>query len=109
MNADDKTYVEPDISVICDPSKLDDRGCNGAPDWVIEVASPGTKRIDYGIKLFKYRSSGVREYWIVNPLTQTVNVYDLEGEELSDQYTFDDDIPGCIYDGLIINISTLLK
>ena len=101
--------MEPDISVICDPSKLDDRGCNGAPDWVIEVASPGTKRIDYGIKLFKYRSSGVREYWIVNPLTQTVNVYDLEGEELSDQYTFDDDIPGCIYDGLIINISTLLK
>ena len=76
---------------------------------MIEVASPGTKRIDYGIKLFKYRSSGVREYWIVNPLTQTVNVYDLEGEELSDQYTFDDDIPGCIYDGLIINISTLLK
>jgi len=60
---------------------------------VIEVASLGTKRIDYGIKLFKYRSSGVREYWIVNPLTQTVNVYDLEGEELSDQYTFDDDIP----------------
>lgn len=109
MNADDKTYVEPDISVICDPSKLDDRGCNGAPDWVIEVASLGTKRIDYGIKLFKYRSSGVREYWIVNPLTQTVNVYDLEGEELSDQYTFDDDIPVCIYDGLIINISTLLK
>ena len=109
LNADDKTYVEPDISVICDPSKLDDRGCNGAPDWVIEVASPGTKRIDYGIKLFKYRSSGVREYWIVNPLTQTVNVYDLEGEELSDQYTFDDDIPVCIYDGLIINISTLLK
>lgn len=109
LNADDKTYVEPDISVICDPSKLDDRGCNGAPDWVIEVASLGTKRIDYGIKLFKYRSSGVREYWIVNPLTQTVNVYDLEGEELSDQYTFDDDIPVCIYDGLIINISTLLK
>lgn len=109
LNADDKTYVEPDISVICDPSKLDDRGCNGAPDWVIEVASPGTKRIDYGIKLFKYRSSGVREYWIVNPLTKTVNVYDLEREELSDQYTFDDDIPVCIYDGLIINISRLLK
>ena len=109
LNADDKTYVEPDISVICNPSRLDDRGCNGAPDWVIEVASPGTKRIDYGIKLFKYRSSGVREYWIVNPLTKTVNVYDLEREELSDQYTFDDDIPVCIYDGLIINISRLLK
>ena len=109
LNADDKTYVEPDISVICDPSKLDDRGCNGAPDWIIEVASPGTKRIDYGIKLFKYRSAGVREYWIVNPLTKIVNVFDLEKEELSDQYGFDDDIPVCIYDGLVINITELLK
>lgn len=109
LNADDKTYVEPDISVICDPSKLDDRGCNGAPDWIIEVAFPSTKRIDYSIKLFKYRSAGVREYWIVNPLTKTVNVYDLEKEEMSDQYIFDDDIPVCIYDGLVINISELLK
>ena len=109
LNADDKTYVEPDISVICDPSKLDDRGCNGAPDWIIEVASPSTKRIDYSIKLFKYRTAGVREYWIVNPLTKTVNVFDLEKEELSDQYRFDDNIPVCIYDGLVINISELLK
>ena len=77
LNADDKTYVEPDISVICDKSKLDDRGCVGAPDWIIEIASPSTKRTDYGVKLFKYRSAGVREYWIVNPLTRTVNVYDL--------------------------------
>ena len=109
LNADDKTYVEPDISVICDPSKLDDRGCNGAPVWIIEVASPGTKRIDYGIKLFKYRSAGVREYWIVNPLTKIVNVFDLEKEELSDQYRFDDDIQVCIYDNLVINITELLK
>ena len=62
LNADDKTYVEPDISVICDKSKLDDRGCVGAPDWIIEIASPSTKRTDYGVKLFKYRSAGVREY-----------------------------------------------
>lgn len=101
LNADDKTYVEPDISVICDPSKLDDRECNGAPDWIIEVASSGTKRIDYGIKLFKYRSAGVREYWIVNPLTKIVNVFDLEKEELSDQYRFDDNIQVCIYDNLV--------
>lgn len=109
LNADDKTYVEPDISVICDPSTLDDRGCNGAPDWIIEVASSGTKRIDYGIKLFKYRSAGVREYWIVNPLTKIVNVFDLEKEELSDQYRFDDDIQVCIYDNLVINITELSK
>lgn len=108
LNKDDKTYVEPDISVICDKSKLDDRGCNGAPDWIIEIASPGTKRIDYGVKLFKYRSAGVREYWIVNPLTRAVNVFDFEKDELSDQYSFDDDIQVCIYN-LTINIAKLLK
>ena len=63
----DKTYVEPDISVVCDENKLDDKGCNGAPDWIIEIVSPGSRRMDYGIKLFKYRSAGVREYWIVDP------------------------------------------
>ena len=109
LNQDDKTYLEPDISVICDPSKLDPRGCNGAPDWIIEIASPGTKRMDYGIKLFKYRSAGVREYWIVNPLTRIVNVYDLEKEEMTDQYCFEDDIPVCIYKDFTINISNLLN
>ena len=86
LNADDRNYVEPDISVICDNNKLDDKGCNGAPDWIIEIASPSTKRIDYSIKLFKYRSAGVREYWIVNPRTRIVNVYDFEKEALTDQY-----------------------
>ncbi len=109
LNKDDKTYVEHDISIICDKSKLDDRGCVGAPDWIIEIASPSTKRTDYGVKLFKYRSAGVREYWIVNPLTRTVNVYDLEKEELTDLYSFDDDIQVCIYDDLTINITELLK
>ena len=109
LNKDDKTYVEPDISVICDKSKLDDRGCNGAPDWIIEIASPSSNRSDYGVKLFKYRSAGVREYWIVNPSMRTVNVYDLEKEELTDLYSFDDDIQVCIYDDLTINITELLR
>ena len=109
LNADDRNYVEPDISVICDNDKLDDKGCNGAPDWIIEIASPSTKRIDYSIKLFKYRSVGVREYWIVNPRTRIVNVYDFEKEALTDQYCFDDDIQVCIYDDLTINIAELLK
>ena len=86
LNADDRNYVEPDISVICDNDKLDDKGCNGAPDWIIEIASPGTKRIDYSIKLFKYCSAGVREYWIVNPRTRIVNVYDFEKEALTDSH-----------------------
>lgn len=109
LNMDNKTYVEPDISVICDKDKLDDRGCNGAPDWIIEVVSPATKRMDYGVKLFKYRTAGVREYWIVNPLNHTVNVYDLITNELTDQYSFDDDISVCIYKDLKINFTNLIK
>lgn len=67
LNSDDKNYVEPDISVICDITKLTDKGCSGAPDWIIEIVSPGSRRADYYTKLFKYRTAGVREYWIVDP------------------------------------------
>jgi Uma2 family endonuclease len=108
LNNDDLNYVEPDISVICDKSKLDERGCNGAPDWIIEIVSPSTQRIDYGIKLFKYRTAGVREYWIVNPSTQTVTVYDFESEFGTRQYAFDEIIPVHIYDDLMICMADLL-
>lgn len=109
LNQDHENYVEPDLSVICDKSKLDDRGCNGAPDWIIEITSPSDPQRDYGIKLFKYRTAGVREYWIVNPQKGTVTVFDFEKETRSNQYIFQDDIPVCIYDDLIINIAGLLK
>ena len=109
LNEDDRNYVEPDISVICDKNKLTDKGCNGAPDWVIEIVSPSTSRIDYGVKLFKYRSAGVREYWIVNPLTNTVNVYDFASETRTNQYIFSDDIPVCIYEDLSLNTAKLLS
>ncbi len=108
LNEDDINYVEPDISVICDQSKLDEKGCHGAPDWVIEIVSPSTERIDYGIKLFKYRSAKVREYWVINPSKQTVMVYDFEHELDTKQYSFDDTIPVCIYQDLKINIADLL-
>lgn len=109
LNKDDINYVEPDISVICDKNKLDEKGCNGAPDWVIEIVSPSTSQMDYSIKLFKYRTAGVREYWIVNPLKQTVTVYDFETEKKTNLYSFDDSIPVCIYDELSINIADLLS
>lgn len=108
LNGDDKTYVEPDISIICDKDKLNDYGCNGAPDWIIEIVSPSTERMDYGIKLFKYRSAKVREYWIINPSKQTVMVYDFEHELDTKQYSFNDTIPVCIYQDLKINIADLL-
>ena len=98
LNEDDRTYVEPDISVVCDPSKLDERGCNGAPDWIVEIVSPGSKRMDYFTKLFKYRTAGVREYWIVDPEKEKVMVYLFDCGDAS-MYDFTDEIPVGIYDG----------
>lgn len=109
LNADSHTYVEPDLSIICDKDKLDDKGCNGAPDWVIEIVSPSSRRMDQLIKLIKYREAGVREYWIVNPEKQTILTYFFEGEEDSIQFDFTEDIPVRIYDGWSINIAELLK
>lgn len=109
LNDDDFNYVEPDISVICDLGKLTEQGCSGAPDWIIEITSPSNPQNDYGIKLFKYRMAGVREYWIVNPQKKAVVVYDFEKEEKSNQYVFDDDIPVCIYEGFSLNIAKLFS
>lgn len=108
LNSDNKNYVEPDISVICDKNKLDEYGCTGAPDWIIEIVSPSTERMDYGIKLFKYRSAGVREYWIVNPVKQTINIYDFEHNEQTGQYIFTDIVSSCIYKDLSIKVADLL-
>jgi Uma2 family endonuclease len=69
------TVVQPDISVICDPSKLDERGCRGAPDWIIEIISPSTASMDYIRKLTLYEHHGVREYWIVHPVDKIVMLY----------------------------------
>ena len=108
LNADNKTYVEPDISVICDKEKLSEHGCEGAPDWIIEIVSPSTSRIDCAVKLFKYRTAGVREYWIVNPMKKLVQTYIFEGEEDAHIHAFDDEILVHIFDDLTIKISDLL-
>lgn len=72
------TVVEPDISVVCDPSKLDDIGCKGAPDLVMEILSPSTTRHDRFTKFNLYQRAGVREYWIVDPADRSVQVFVLE-------------------------------
>ncbi len=108
LNADDKIWVEPDISIICDKSKLTQKGCKGAPDWIIEIVSPSSTRMDYSVKLFKYRTAGVREYWIVNPMKKAVQTYVFEGEEDSNLFSFDEEIPVYIFDGLTIKIADLI-
>ena len=107
---DDKTVVEPDISVICDPDKLTDKGCNGAPDWVIEIISPSTSSHDYIRKLNLYADAGVREYWIVNPIDRSVYVYLLEGDDfMTTAYTFKDKVRVNIYDDLHIDFDTICR
>ena len=106
LNDDDKNYVEPDLSIICDHNKLNDNGCVGAPDWIIEVVSPGSRRMDYFTKLFKYRTSGVREYWIVDPEKNRILIYNFETEDTGD-YTFSDSIQVGIYPDLFIDFGQL--
>lgn len=103
LNNDDLNYVEPDLSVICDLSKLDDKGCHGAPDWVIEIVSPSSKPRDYMTKLFKYRTANVREYWIVDPIKELVTVYGFEKNTV-EQYNFGEEVPAGIYEGFSIKV-----
>lgn len=105
--ADDSKYLEPDISVVCDKHKLNDQGCSGAPDWVIEIVSPGSRRMDYYTKLSLYRSAGVREYWIVDHMKQTILVYDMEHDSAPVIYSFSDIVKVNIYDDLFIDFSQL--
>lgn len=103
LNDDDMNYVEPDISVICDKNKISDKGCQGAPDWVIEIISPSSRAMDYFTKLFQYQKSGVREYWIVDPIKQRITVYFFE-KELVEEYSFGEEIPVGIYEGFSIKV-----
>jgi Uma2 family endonuclease len=71
------TVVQPDLVVICDRAKLDDKGCRGAPDWVVEVLSPSTAGHDQILKRALYQRVGVREYWLVHPVDRIVTLYTL--------------------------------
>lgn len=103
LDKDDINYVEPDISVISDKNKLDDKGCQGSPDWIVEIVSPSSKPRDYMTKLFKYRTAGVREYWIVDPERQMVTVYGFE-KDIVEQYNFGEYVPVGIYKGFSIRV-----
>ena len=101
------TVVQPDLMVVCDKNKLDGKRCNGAPDFIIEIVSPGSQTDDYIRKLYYYKNAGVREYWIVDPRRKTVTVNYFEGNMLNVQYSFDSTIKVNIYDDLYINFSDI--
>lgn len=101
-------YVEPDVIVICDRDKLDDKGCHGAPDWVLEVASPSSIGMDYQRKLEAYRSAGVREYWIIDPMKETVTIYDFEsGQTEPEVYGFTESVKSRILKDLDLDFGKL--
>lgn len=106
LYGDNSTYLEPDISVICDTTKLDDKGCHGAPDWVIEVVSPSSRSMDYLVKLVHYKNAGVREYWIVDYDKNRIGVYDFT-QGTMEEYSFSDKIKVNIYENLEIDFSAI--
>lgn len=105
------TVVEPDLVVICDPSKLDDRGCKGAPDMVVEILSPSTQRHDRLVKLGLYQRAGVREYWIVSPEERTVQVFLYKDGSLlpHEVYSREDVAKVNVLDGCIIELSKVFS
>ena len=99
-----KTVVQPDLMVVCEEEKKDEgedakEPKTQAPDFIMEVLSPSTKRVDMLIKLNKYFQVGVKEYWIVDPKEETVTVYDFENNNLNVRYSFDDEVPVAISGG----------
>ncbi|WP_310605449.1 Uma2 family endonuclease [Anaerosporobacter sp.] len=104
LNGDESECFIPDISVICNPDIIKERGCYGAPDWVVEITSPSTVRKDYFVKSIKYQEAGIKEYWIINPTKQSVTVYDFREDVFSPvTYTFRDKIKVNIYDDFEID------
>ena len=99
------TVLEPDLVVVCDKAKLDDRGCVGGPDMVIEILSPSTSKKDRTKKFNKYLQAGVRELWIVDPADKTTTVYILRNSEyVASTYDDSEAAPVHVLDGLIINL-----
>jgi Uma2 family endonuclease len=112
--ANDKIYtvVQPDICVICDPKKLDEAGCIGAPDLIVEVQSPSTAKRDLQEKFNLYESSGVKEYWVVYPKEKALTIFLLRENGKYDNgttYQSEGKIPVSIFNGLEINLEELFE
>ena len=107
LNDNPLTIVQPDIIIVCDKNKLNDKRCNGAPDFIIEIVSPSNSSDDYIRKLYYYKNHGVREYWIVDPRRKTVTINYFEGNVVNVQYSFDSIIKVNIYDDLYINFTDI--
>lgn len=105
VNADGSVILEPDVLVVCDPAKLSERCCTGAPDFVAEVVSPSGRTRDYLTKAALYCQAGVREYWIVDPMSRKTTVYRFDAEaDWLDVHPFDQPCPVALFEGLAIRM-----
>lgn len=106
-NKNVKSVVEPDITIVCDTSKLDKKGCKGTPDMIIEILSPSNGKQDKLRKFNKYEKVGVKEYWIVDPFDNLVNVFTLQSNNRygrPDIYSEDEKIKVSIFQDLEIDL-----
>ena len=112
-NKEITTVVQPDICVICDNAKLDEQGCNGAPDWIIEILSKGNSKKEVKIKHALYAESGVKEYWLVFPYEEVIQEFVLNDEnnsyQLVNSYAGDDLAVPYLAPDLAIDLSALFK
>lgn len=106
---DQKTVVQPDICIVCDSSKLDEKGCNGAPDLIIEILSPSTASKDLNEKYDIYQKAGVKEYWTVDAADGIINVYLLvDGKYVPQRpYTYRQEIESFVIPGLIVDLKEI--
>lgn len=110
LDCDEKTMVQPDVAILCQDDKVKRWGVYGAPDFVLEVISPSTRKKDYTKKLFKYMAAGVREYWILDPYQQKLIVYFFESETCPVIHGLNEPVPVGIYHGeLEIEFSNIAK
>ena len=110
LNADerDDTVVQPDILVVCDKTKLDDKGCIGAPDMLVEILSPSSTLHDRVRKFRRYQQAGVREYWIIDPVSKSVNVNILKnGKYFVDAFDENDTVPVYVLEGCTVELSEI--
>lgn len=105
-DTDEENYFEPDISVVCDSKKVDESGCHGSPDWIVEIVSPSSRSMDYYLKLSEYKKAGVKEYWIIDPIKEYVLVYHMENSDAPEISDFGP-IRSNLYDGLEIDLSSM--
>lgn len=108
------TVVQPDICVVCDEDKLDDAGCVGAPDLIVEVLSDSTAKKDYNEKFNLYEENAVKEYWIVNPATQTIEIFTLENQTYTSLGLFNENegekyVVGQLFPDLKIELKTIFS